>query len=122
MTSDQIKAILEGASDNILNLDNGTKIEANKIYKVAGWATVNSQADGDVIWGVVANYLRNKKQFPIDKMNIPKLHNMAGNKGHRELSSSDIRRTKLRRKVLIRSFGCRGLNIQHYLIYTNQMV
>ncbi|PHS70609.1 MAG: thiosulfohydrolase SoxB [Methylophaga sp.] len=64
-----------------MRLDDGTKIEARKTYKVAGWATVNSPATGDPIWDVVAEYLRDKKQFSIEKMNLPKLINMAGNKG-----------------------------------------
>ncbi len=64
-----------------MTLDNGTLIEANKTYKVAGWATVNSQAEGPAIWDVVADYLRDKKQFSIDKVNVPTLKNMKGNKG-----------------------------------------
>ena len=64
-----------------MTLDNGTVIEADKTYKVAGWATVNSQAEGPAIWDVVGDYLRDKKQFSIEKMNVPKLKNMQGNKG-----------------------------------------
>jgi sulfur-oxidizing protein SoxB len=64
-----------------MTLDNGKAIDAKKVYKVAGWATVNSQADGPLIWDVVADYLRDKKQFSIEKMNTPKLLNMEGNKG-----------------------------------------
>jgi sulfur-oxidizing protein SoxB len=64
-----------------MTLDNGKTVEANKRYKVAGWATVNAQAEGAPIWDVVAGYLRDKKQFSIEKLNTPKLKNMAGNKG-----------------------------------------
>ena len=64
-----------------MTLDDGTPIEANKAYKVAGWATVNSQADGAPIWDVVSTYLRDKKEFSIEKMNTPKLLNMANNLG-----------------------------------------
>jgi sulfur-oxidizing protein SoxB len=64
-----------------MTLDDGTVIQAEKTYKVAGWATVNSQAEGPVIWDVVADYLRDQKQFSIEKMNVPKLKNMQGNKG-----------------------------------------
>ena len=64
-----------------MTLDDGTVVEANKTYKVAGWATVNSQAEGAPIWDVVSGYLRDKKEFSIEKMNTPVLKNMANNKG-----------------------------------------
>lgn len=64
-----------------MTLDDGRKIEADRNYIVSGWATVNSKAEGPVIWDVVADYLRDKQQFSIKKMNVPKLKNMAGNKG-----------------------------------------
>jgi sulfur-oxidizing protein SoxB len=62
-------------------LDNGKLIQANKSYKVAGWATVNSESDGEPIWDVVANYLRDNKEFSIKKMNTPLLKNSDNNKG-----------------------------------------
>jgi S-sulfosulfanyl-L-cysteine sulfohydrolase len=40
-----------------LVLDNGRALEAGKIYKVAGWASVNSQA-GAPVWDVLARHLR----------------------------------------------------------------
>jgi len=43
-----------------LRLDNGALLEANKRYKVAGWASVNAQA-GKPVWDVFANYLRSGK-------------------------------------------------------------
>ena len=64
-----------------MTLDNGKTIDANKTYKVAGWATVNSESTGAPIWDVVADYLRSKKCLSIEKMNVPKLKNMEGNKG-----------------------------------------
>lgn len=64
-----------------MTLDDGTAVEAEKHYKVAGWATVNAQAEGAPIWDVVSNYLRDKKEFSIEKMNTPKLLNMANNLG-----------------------------------------
>lgn len=63
-----------------MTLDSGKAVEANKSYRVAGWATVNAQAEGAPIWDVVAGYLRDKKQFSIEKINTPKLKNMAGSK------------------------------------------
>ncbi|QSP93889.1 thiosulfohydrolase SoxB [Marinobacter salinisoli] len=64
-----------------MRLDNGAAIEADKMYKVAGWATVNSRAPGKPIWDVVADYLRSEKTVKIDKFNTPKLKNVAGNPG-----------------------------------------
>ncbi|HLG84409.1 MAG TPA: thiosulfohydrolase SoxB [Bradyrhizobium sp.] len=46
-----------------LRLDNGALLEANKRYKVAGWASVNAQT-GKPIWDVFANYLRTDKTSP----------------------------------------------------------
>jgi sulfur-oxidizing protein SoxB len=40
-----------------LKLDNGRVIEANKSYKVAGWASVNEQK-GKPVWDVFASHLR----------------------------------------------------------------
>ncbi|WP_407178071.1 thiosulfohydrolase SoxB [Bradyrhizobium sp. STM 3562] len=40
-----------------LRLDNGRAIEAQKSYKVAGWASMNAQA-GKPVWDVFANHLR----------------------------------------------------------------
>ncbi|MCW8840864.1 MAG: thiosulfohydrolase SoxB [Gammaproteobacteria bacterium] len=62
-------------------LDDGTKIEADKTYKVAGWATVGSQSPGRPIWDVVADYLRDVKEAKIEKLNTPVLKNVSGNPG-----------------------------------------
>lgn len=64
-----------------MQLDSGESIAANKHYKVAGWATVGSQASGEPIWDSVARYLRDKKTIKIDKLNVPVLKNVAGNPG-----------------------------------------
>jgi sulfur-oxidizing protein SoxB len=40
-----------------LVLDNGRALEADKAYKVAGWASVNPQA-GAPVWDVLARHLR----------------------------------------------------------------
>ncbi len=62
-------------------LDDGTKIEANKTYTVAGWATVGSKAPGAPIWEVVAEYLRTEKVAKVKKLNTPKIVGMEGNPG-----------------------------------------
>ncbi|MFP4246603.1 MAG: thiosulfohydrolase SoxB, partial [Halochromatium sp.] len=56
-----------------MRLDDGTKIEADKTYVVAGWATVGSQSPGAPIWETVATYLRDVKTVKLDKLNTPKL-------------------------------------------------
>ena len=38
-----------------MTLDDGTKIDADKTYVVAGWATVGSQSPGEPIWDTVAD-------------------------------------------------------------------
>jgi sulfur-oxidizing protein SoxB len=64
-----------------MQLDDGTPIEANKGYKVAGWATVGSQSEGPPVWDVVADYLRRSDTARITRLNTPKLKNVAGNPG-----------------------------------------
>ncbi|MEN8170001.1 MAG: thiosulfohydrolase SoxB [Pseudomonadota bacterium] len=67
-------------------LDDGSRIEASKSYKVAGWATVGSQSPGRPIWDVVADYLRDVKVAKVDKFNTPILKNVVGNPGLAKLS------------------------------------
>ncbi|MCB1863342.1 MAG: 5'-nucleotidase C-terminal domain-containing protein, partial [Gammaproteobacteria bacterium] len=64
-----------------MTLDDGTPVDADKSYIVAGWATVGSQSPGRPIWDVVAEYLRDKKQIRIEKLNTPKLVGVEGNPG-----------------------------------------
>ena len=64
-----------------MQLDNGQKIDANKNYKVAGWATVGSQAPGAPIWDVVSQYMQDQQQVDFKKLNTPKLLNVANNPG-----------------------------------------
>ncbi|MCF6225125.1 MAG: thiosulfohydrolase SoxB [Xanthomonadales bacterium] len=59
----------------------GNLIDANKGYKVAGWATVGSKSPGEPIWDVVATYLRDKKTIKVEKLIEPKLKGVAGNPG-----------------------------------------
>lgn len=64
-----------------MTLDSGEKINATKKYRVAGWATVGSQASGEPIWDTVASYLRDAKTVKIKKLNTPVLVNSASNPG-----------------------------------------
>jgi sulfur-oxidizing protein SoxB len=56
-------------------------IEAQKRYKVAGWASVAEEASGEAIWDVVVRYLRAKKSVPATKPNLPRLIGVEGNPG-----------------------------------------
>ena len=63
---------------------NGKPLDADKIYKVAGWAPVSEAArdmGGEPIWDLVARHLRNEKVVKITQPNVPKLKGMAGNPG-----------------------------------------
>ena len=64
-----------------MQLDDGSKIDASKSYKIAGWATVGSQSPGAPIWDVVADHLRDSETTSIKKLNTPKLKNVSGNPG-----------------------------------------
>jgi sulfur-oxidizing protein SoxB len=64
-----------------MTLDDGTKVEADKSYTVAGWATVGSQSPGEPVWDTVAKYLRDVKTVKVKKLNTPVLKNVAGNPG-----------------------------------------
>jgi len=64
-----------------MHLDDGSKIMADKNYKVSGWATVGSKAPGEPIWDVVAKYMLSQKTVNFEKLNTPKLLNTKGNPG-----------------------------------------
>jgi sulfur-oxidizing protein SoxB len=62
----------------------GKPIEADKSYKVAGWAPVSEEAKtagGEPVWDVVARHLRSRRVVKSQKLNLPKLEGVAGNPG-----------------------------------------
>ena len=59
----------------------GKPIEADKKYKVAGWASVQENVQGEPVWEVVAAHLRSKKVIKGVKINTPTIVGMAGNPG-----------------------------------------
>jgi sulfur-oxidizing protein SoxB len=59
----------------------GKPIDANKKYKVAGWASVQEGVQGEPIWDVVSGYLRDKKVIKGVKINTPKVVGMGNNPG-----------------------------------------
>ena len=64
-----------------LTLDNGELIEAGKIYKVSGWATVGSKSPGPPVWDVVADHIREHKNINVTTLNSPVLKSMEDNPG-----------------------------------------
>ena len=65
-----------------MRLDDGTPLEPNKTYSVAGWAQVEAVGDGRLMWDVAADYLRNhKSDMKLKKINHPKLKGVKGNPG-----------------------------------------
>jgi sulfur-oxidizing protein SoxB len=59
----------------------GKPVEADKKYKVAGWAPVAQGASGEPIWDVVTRYLRERKTIPPLELNQPRLIGVDGNRG-----------------------------------------
>ena len=82
-TIDPGKPLYERLTD--ARLDNGHLIEADKMYKVAGWAQVNRTPDGRLMWDVVHDYIiknRGKDNvLKLPKINHPKLVNVMSNQG-----------------------------------------
>jgi sulfur-oxidizing protein SoxB len=65
-----------------MRLDDGTPLEANKKYTVAGWAQVEAVGSGRLMWDVAADYLRNhKSSTKLKKVNHPKLKGVKDNPG-----------------------------------------
>jgi sulfur-oxidizing protein SoxB len=63
-----------------LTLDSGKKLEADKTYKVAGWASVNPQ-QGKPVWDVFADYLRREKTAKPKILNQVALKGVSNNPG-----------------------------------------
>lgn len=73
------KKIGERLSDLELN---GKPLDPSRVYKVAGWASVNPQPDElPDIWDVVAEYLRDKKTITEVNLNQPTLKGIGSNPG-----------------------------------------
>lgn len=82
-TIDPSKALYKRITD--ARLDNGDLIEADKTYKIAGWAQVNRTPDGRLMWDVVHDYIvKNKNKdgvLELAKINHPKLVGVSENPG-----------------------------------------
>jgi len=79
-----------GARIGDLELD-GKPLQADRRYKVAGWAPVSEQAlraGGEPVWEVVARYLRARKTVPPLRPNVPLLKGVGGDRGLGSLDAS----------------------------------
>ena len=56
----------------------GRPIDADRRYKVAGWAPVAENASGEPIWEVVTRYLRDRKSLRAPVPNRPRLGGLDG--------------------------------------------
>jgi sulfur-oxidizing protein SoxB len=70
-----------GSRISDMTLDNGKKLEADKTYKVAGWASINPQ-QGKPVWDVFATYLRGEKTAKPKKFNQVALKGVSNNPGN----------------------------------------
>ncbi|MEW6613744.1 MAG: 5'-nucleotidase C-terminal domain-containing protein, partial [Pseudomonadota bacterium] len=59
----------------------GKAVEADKKYKVAGWASVGQPLEGEPIWDLVAKWLREQKTVKVSKLNRPRLIGVENNPG-----------------------------------------
>ncbi len=59
----------------------GRPIDADKRYKVAGWAPVAEGVSGEPVWDVVASYLRDRKVIQQVRLNEPVIKGVQGNPG-----------------------------------------
>jgi sulfur-oxidizing protein SoxB len=63
---------------------NGKPIEADRKYKVAGWAPVSEEAKttgGKPIWDLVEPWLKAKGHVSARKLNAPRLAGVGANRG-----------------------------------------
>jgi len=82
-TIEPSKPLYERITD--ARLDNGHLIEADTVYKVAGWASVNNTPDGRLMWDVVRDYILAVKGpddvLVLPRINHPKLVGVAADPG-----------------------------------------
>jgi sulfur-oxidizing protein SoxB len=63
----------------------GRPLEADRVYKVAGWAPVAEGVRGEPIWDVVAAYLRARKAVVSRPLNVPVIRGTSAiGHGHRQ--------------------------------------
>lgn len=60
----------------------GKPMDTHRKYSVAGWANVSRPLEGQPIWELVRDYLKDRKVVDVKEVNQPKLKNIAGNPGY----------------------------------------
>jgi sulfur-oxidizing protein SoxB len=63
---------------------NGQLLDASRVYKVAGWASVNPEVqntNAPPVWEILSAYLADIKVVSQIRPNLPQIKNVAGNKG-----------------------------------------
>jgi sulfur-oxidizing protein SoxB len=82
-TIDPAKKLNERISE--ARLDDGSPIDPDKMYKVAGWASVNRTPEGRLMWDIVRDYIlatrTSKNVLKLPKINHPKLIGVSENPG-----------------------------------------
>ena len=71
-----------GSRISDLMLLDGDKVESDKTYRVAGWASVSLPQDGRPVWDVVATYLRGQREVSLQRPSRVTLTGVAGNPGY----------------------------------------
>jgi S-sulfosulfanyl-L-cysteine sulfohydrolase len=71
-----------GARISDMTLDDGTKVEAGKSYRVAGWASVNLAQTGTPVWDVVAKHLRAMRKATLPRPNRVAIKGLGRNPGY----------------------------------------
>jgi sulfur-oxidizing protein SoxB len=59
----------------------GLPLDADKAYRVAGWAPVAEGATGEPVWDLVERWLKDHKSITPRQPNQPRLIGVAGNPG-----------------------------------------
>jgi len=59
----------------------GKAIEADRKYKVAGWAPVHQRPNTEPVWDVAKTYLKDRKTLAPVKLNLPRIVGMESNPG-----------------------------------------
>jgi len=77
-TCDPTRAIGQRISNLTLR---GKPLEAQKQYKVAGWAPVAEGASGRPVWELITDYLRSNPLIAAPRLNVPQLSGVSGNPG-----------------------------------------
>jgi len=77
-TCDPTRAIGQRISNLTLR---GKPLEAQKQYKVAGWAPIAEGVSGRPVWELITDYLRSNPLIAAPRLNVPQLSGVSGNPG-----------------------------------------